>query len=140
MADLLYEDLSYGIVGAALEVHRLLGPGFLEAVYEQALAHEFGLRGIPFERQVSLLVMYKEISVGDYRADFVIDGKIILEIKAASAMSPAHEAQAHHYLAVTGLRLALLFNFGPNPSKSNVTSARYFSVNPCNPWRVIKFP
>ena len=112
MADLLYEDLSYAIVGAALEVHRLLGPGFLEAVYEQALAHELGLRGIPFERQVSLLVMYKQISVGEYRADFVIDGRIILEIKAASAMNTAHEAQAHHYLAVTGLRLALLFNFG----------------------------
>jgi GxxExxY protein len=112
MAALLYGDLSYKIVGAALEVHRFLGPGFLEAVYEQALAHEFGLREIPFERQVSLLVMYKEIRVGDYRADFVIDRKIILEIKAALATSPAHEAQAHHYLVATGLRLALLFNFG----------------------------
>lgn len=112
MAALLYEDLSYVIVGAALEVHRLLGPGFLEAVYEQALAHELGLREIPFERQVCLLVMYKEIRVGEYRADFVIDGKIILAIKAALAMSAAHEAQAHHYLAATGHRLALLFNFG----------------------------
>lgn len=112
MVEILYEELSYVTIGAALEVHRILGPGFLEAVYEQALAYELALRKIPFERQVSLQVMYKEIRVGEYRADFVIDGRIVLEIKAASALGPAHEAQAHHYLAATGLRLAILFNFG----------------------------
>jgi GxxExxY protein len=99
-------------VGAAIKVHRVLGPGFLEAVYEQALAHELAMRQIPFERQVPLVVTYKEIRVGEYRADFVIDGKIVLEIKAASALTGAHESQAHHYLAATGLRLAILFNFG----------------------------
>ncbi len=108
----MYKELSYVTVGGALEVHRLLGPGFLEAVYEQALAHELALRRIPFERQVSLLVMYKDTPAGEYRADFLIDGKIILEIKAASALTQAHEAQAHHYLTATGLRLAILLNFG----------------------------
>jgi GxxExxY protein len=99
-------------VGAAMEVHRTLGPGFLEAVYEAALAHEFTLRGIPFERQKELPVYYKGQLVGHYVADFVIDGQIILELKAVSALTKAHEAQAHNYLAATGLRLAILINFG----------------------------
>ena len=112
MALILYKELSYKAVGAALEVHRLLGPGFLETVYERALAHELALNGIKFERQTSIMVSYKDILVGEFRADFVLDSSIILEIKAASALSSAHEAQAHHYLAATGLRLAILFNFG----------------------------
>ena len=112
MQKILYEKLSFDTVGAAMEVHRVLGPGFLEAVYEQALSHELTLRGIPFERQVSIRVPYKEIQAGDYRADFVIDGKIVLEIKAVSSLILAHEAQGHNYLAATGLRLAILFNFG----------------------------
>jgi len=108
----LYEDLSYLILGAALEVHRVLGPGFLESVYEQALAHELGLRQICFERQVSIKVAYKEIQIGEYRADFVIDRRIVLEIKAVSGLVRAHESQAHHYLAATSIRLAILLNFG----------------------------
>lgn len=111
---MLYEELSFAIVGAALEVHRVLGRGFLEAVYEEALAHEFSLRHIPYERQVPLPVTYKEKRIGEYRADFVIDGKIVIEIKASSALISAHEAQAQHYLAATSLRLAILFNFGAN--------------------------
>jgi GxxExxY protein len=112
MTEVLHQELSYRTVGAAVEVHCLLGPGFLETIYEQALAHELALRKIPFERQVKLAVMYKELCVGEYRADFVIDGKIILEIKAGSALLPAHSAQALHYLAATGCRLAILLNFG----------------------------
>ncbi len=112
METLLYEDLSYATVGAALEVHRTLGPGFLEVVYERALDHELTIRKIPFERQISLLVKYKDLSIGRFRVDFVVDGKIILEIKAASTICPAFISQAHHYLAATGLRLAILLNFG----------------------------
>jgi GxxExxY protein len=112
MADILFKELSYAVVGAAMEVHRVLGAGFLEAVYEAALGHEFGLRAIPFECQKRLPVTYKGRLVGEYVADFVIDGKIILELKAISRLGPAHEAQAHHYLAATGLRLAILLNFG----------------------------
>jgi GxxExxY protein len=109
---LLFKELCYKTVGAAQEVHRTLGPGFLESVYEHALAQEFALRQIPFERQAPLSVMYKQTCVGDFRADFVVDGKIILEIKATTGLVPAHEAQALHYLAMTGFRLALLINFG----------------------------
>jgi GxxExxY protein len=99
-------------VGAAMEVHRTLGPGFLEAVYEEALAYELGLRGIPFERQKRLPVQYKGQLVGEYVADLIVDDEIILELKAVSKITAAHEAQAHNYLAATGLRLAIVLNFG----------------------------
>jgi GxxExxY protein len=112
MAKILYKDLSYAIVGAAMEVHRILGPGFLEAVYQAALAHELALRGIRFEQFKRLPVMYKEILVGDYVADFVVEDKVILEIKAVSELHPKHEAQAINYLTATGFRLAILLNFG----------------------------
>ena len=112
MAEIIYKELSYAIIGAAMEVHRILGPGFLEAVYQAALAHELTLRGIRFEQFKKLPVYYKGILVGEYEADFVIEGKIILEIKAVSKLHPRHEAQAHHYLAATGLHLAILLNFG----------------------------
>ena len=89
-------------------------------MYEAVLAHELTLRGIPFERQKELPVYYKGKLVGQYVADsstklrtcFVIDEQIILELKAVSALTKAHEAQAHNYLAATGLRLAILLNFG----------------------------
>ena len=112
MTKILFKELSYKIIGAAMEVHRVLGPGFLEAVYEAALAHELTLRGIPFERQKKLPVTYKSQPVGYYVADFVIDGQIVLELKAVSTLTKMHEAQAHNYLAATGLRLAILLNFG----------------------------
>ena len=112
MPDILYKELSYAIVGAAIEVHSTLGPGFLEAVYQKALEHELTLRGIPFEPQKRLTVTYKNQDVGDYLADIVVDGQIILELKALTALHIAHAAQAHHYLTATGLRLAILLNFG----------------------------
>ncbi len=112
MTDILYEELSYSVVGAAFEVHKILGPGFLEGTYELALARELNLRHIPFERQAALTVEYKEERVGEYRADFVIDRKMILEIKSCLTLTPAHTAQAINYLAATGFRLAILLNFG----------------------------
>ncbi len=112
MPEILFSALSYAIIGAAMEVHRILGPGFLEAVYQAALEHELTLRGIPFEAQKRLAVVYKDQIIGEYIADLVIDGKIILELKAVSKFTPTHEAQAHHYLAATGLHLAILLNFG----------------------------
>jgi GxxExxY protein len=112
MAEIVLKELSYAIVGAAMEVHRILGPGFLEAVYEEALAHELDLRDIPFQKQQRLPVHYKGRAVGDYVADLVVDDRIILELKAVSKLTPVHEAQAHNYLAATGLRLAILLNFG----------------------------
>ena len=95
-----------------MEVHRILGPGFLEAVYQAALAHELSLRSIASEQYVKLPVSYKGQPIGNYEADFVIKGQIILELKAVSAISKAHESQAHHYLAATGLKLAIILNFG----------------------------
>ena len=112
MTELIFQELTYAINGAAMEVHRILGPGFLEAVYQLALEHELTLRGIPFEPRKELPVAYKGQAVGLYIADIVVDGKIILELKAMSALNKAHEAQAHNYLAATGLRLAILINFG----------------------------
>ena len=112
MSQILYKDLSYAVVGAAMEVHRVLGPGFLEAVYQRALAHELAQRGIRFEQFRRLPVHYKGVLVGDYEADFVVEDKIILEIKAVSRLHARHEAQAINYLTATGFRLAILLNFG----------------------------
>ena len=112
MNEILFKELSFAIVGAAMEVHRQLGLGFLEAVYQKALAYELTLRGIPFEEQKVLSVCYKGQLVGEYKADFVVDGKIILELKSVSAINNAHMAQARNYLAATGLHLAILINFG----------------------------
>lgn len=114
MTEILYKDLSYAIVGAAMEVHRQLGPGYLEKVYHNALAHENHLRDIAFEAWKKLPVLYKGVIVGDYEVDFIVAGLIVVEIKAVSAFHPRHEAQAINYLAATGLRLALLLNFGAN--------------------------
>jgi GxxExxY protein len=112
MAEIIYKELSYAIVGAAMEVHNILGPGFLEKVYQEALAHEFSLRGIAFEPQKPLPVYYKGVLVGDYQANFVVEDSVIVEIKALAALATAHAAQTRNYLAATGFRLAILCNFG----------------------------
>ena len=111
-AEILYEELPGTVIGAAMEAYKLLGSGFLESVYEHALALELTERHIPFERQAPIPVMYKQAQVGEYRADFLVDGQIILEIKATAALIAEHPAQALHYLTATGLRLAPLLNFG----------------------------
>ena len=111
MAELLYKESTFAVIGAAMEVHKVLGPGFLEAVYQAALERELTLRGILFESKLRLPVTYKDIVVGLYEADLVIDHKFIVEIKAISKFNASHQAQAMHYLAATGLRLALLLNF-----------------------------
>jgi GxxExxY protein len=112
MVELLYKELTFTLIGAAMEVHKILGPGFLEAVYQGALERELTLRRIPFERKVRLSVTYKDTIIGVYEADLVIDKKLIVEIKAVSKFNASHQAQAMHYLAATGFRLALLLNFG----------------------------
>jgi len=112
VAEVLYKELSYAIVGGAMAVHRELGAAFLEQVYESALAHEFDLRGIAYERQPQLPVFYKERQVGWFKPDFIVDEKIILELKAVKAINEIHEAQAHNYLAASGLHLAIILNFG----------------------------
>ncbi len=95
-----------------MEVHNILGSGFLEAVYQVALEKELKLRKIPFEHKVKLPISYKGELIGEYEADLVVDGKIVVELKSVSRFSSAHEAQAIHYLTATGMQLALLINFG----------------------------
>ncbi len=112
MSKLLYGKLTYAIIGAAMEVHNNLGPGFLEVVYQKAFAHEMSLRKIAFREQTRLPLIYKNLLVGEYIADYTVEEKLIIEIKAVSRLNSAHQAQAMHYLASTGYRLALLINFG----------------------------
>jgi len=112
MSEILYKELSYEIIGAAMEVHKVLGSGFLEAVYRKALIYELELRGILVEEEKVLPVYYKDQLIGQYQADIVVDGQIILELKAISVISKAHEAQAMHYLTATNLKLAIIINFG----------------------------
>ncbi len=112
MSKLLHADLTYAIIGAAMEVHTILRPGFLESVYESALAHEFDLRTIPYQRQTQLEVTYKNHIAGDFRADFLVDGKIVVELKATKALTEIDEAQLINYLKGTGYQVGLLLNFG----------------------------
>jgi GxxExxY protein len=112
MTEIIYKELSFKIIGAAMEVHGILGPGFLESVYQAALEKELSLRSIPFHHQVELSVSYKGDLVGVYKADLVVDRKIIVEIKGISKLNASHSAKALHYLAATSLELAILINFG----------------------------
>lgn len=105
------EQLAYDTIGAALEVHRQLGPGFLESVYENAMAVELGARAIPFERQVPATVEYKDIDVGEGRLDLLVGDRLIVELKAVDSFRPIHEAQIMSYLEMTDLPLGLLLNF-----------------------------
>jgi GxxExxY protein len=105
-------DLTEEIIGAAIEVHRALGPGLLESAYEECLAYELALRQIPFERQKPVALAYKGAAVDvGFRADLVVAGRVLLELKAVDALQPIHDAQVLTYLKLTGLRLALLMNF-----------------------------
>jgi GxxExxY protein len=109
---ILYEDLSDEVISAAIEVHRALGPGLLESAYCQCLRHELELRAIPFRYEVDLPVVYKgvELECG-YRMDFVVDEKIVLELKAVETILPIHEAQLLTYMRLSGFRVGLILNF-----------------------------
>lgn len=95
-----------------MAVHTELGNGFLEKVYENALAVELRLRVINFEEQVPILVTYKGQNVGTYFADMIVDGSVLCELKALDLLTPVHESQILHYLKATGLKIGLLLNFG----------------------------
>ena len=112
MSRLLYADLTYQIIGAAMEVHQVLGGGYLEQVYEGALAHELSLLGLQVERQRKLPVQYKGVEVGFYIADLVVEEKVIIEVKAINNLNKANEAQLINYITTTGFRVGLLLNFG----------------------------
>jgi GxxExxY protein len=111
--NLLYKSECYRIIGSAMAVHRELGPGFLEAVYQEALEIEFLLQKIPYLAQSPVEIMYKGMLLKkQYVADFVCYEKIIVELKALSELVSEHEAQILNYLKATGLKLGILINFG----------------------------
>ena len=104
-------DITYAINGAVFEVNRILGPGFLEKVYENALLIELRKGGLKAEAQVPINVSYKENTVGEYIADIVVEDKVIVELKTVENLDKIHEAQLLNYLKATSIRVGLLVNF-----------------------------
>lgn len=125
-ADLLYADVTHAIIGAAMEVHRTLGCGFLEAVYEDALAVEFGIQGLRYEQQKPLCVFYKGQKVRDYVCDFLVEENVLVELKAIKVLTATEESQILNYLKGTGLNVGLLINFGG----SSLKYKRFIKTNP----------
>ena len=114
--EIIYKDEAFAVQGACFEVYKTLGNGFLEAVYQEALAHEFKLQGIQFQEQCELKFQYKGIQLKQsYKPDFICYDKIIVEIKAVSNLAPEHRAQLLNYLKITNMHLGLLVNFGHYP-------------------------
>lgn len=129
------------IIGAAIEVHRTLGPGLLEVVYEECLAIELGLRGVKFDRQVPVPIGYKGHEVpANLRVDFLVDDRVVVELKAVESLLPVHEAQPLTYLRLTDRRVGLLINFNvpvlrrgikrmvnnfPDPSPPRLSGGRF---------------
>lgn len=127
-----YDSLTYEIIGAAMEVHREMGCGFLEPVYGDALAIEFRKRGIPFKREEKIEIHYKGETIDHYYiADFICFDRIIIELKAVNELIAAHDSQVLNYLNATGIEVGLLINFGETCLKHR----RFFntSKNPTNP-------
>ncbi|HWI60263.1 MAG TPA: GxxExxY protein [Symbiobacteriaceae bacterium] len=111
MTELVHGELTEKILGVAFEVHRSLGPGFLESVYEEAMAVELGQCQIPFKRQVDVPVHYKSVLVGGHRLDLIVSGLVVVELKAVRELADIHTAIALSYLKATKLSVALLLNF-----------------------------
>ena len=106
------DELTEKIIGAAIEVHRILGPGLLESIYEEALAIELELRGIPFQRQVEIDVHYKGHAIKGQRLDLLIGGQVVVELKSVANLPDVAMAQVLSYLKASGLKRGLLLNFG----------------------------
>jgi GxxExxY protein len=107
-----FEELSGQVIGCAIEVHRELGPGLLESSYEKCLAHELSKAGIPFETQVAIPVLYKGVTIDcGYRADLLVDKKVLVELKSAEKIERLHEAQLLTYMRLAGVQVGLLINF-----------------------------
>jgi GxxExxY protein len=113
------EQLAKQIIGAAIEVHRELGPGFIEFIYEQAMLYELSTAGIVVEKQKKILVPYKRVQLAGQRLDLIVGGPIILELKTVEQFAPIHSAQILSNLKATGLRLGLLINFKAPTIKGN---------------------
>ncbi len=107
-----HEELTRRIIGCAMTVHRALGPGFLESVYQRALCHELEKAGLPFECEKPVVVRYDGVEVGVFSADLLVEGVVLVENKAHRTLAPVHEVQLVNYLTATGIEIGLLLNFG----------------------------
>lgn len=118
MEDYILKDETFKIIGACMEVHKRLGNGFLEGVYQEALEKEFELQNIPYEREKKISISYKNMVLDKhYFADFICYNQIIVELKALSSLTSDHEAQIINYLKATGYKIGLLVNFGERSLK-----------------------
>ena len=109
---LVEKELTGQIIAAAIEVHRALGPGLLESVYQACLAHELSIRQLGYEQEKPLAIDYKGLRIdGGYRLDFIVADKVVIELKAVDVLLPVHEAQLLTYLKLTGCKVGLLINF-----------------------------
>lgn len=106
------QELTEKIIGCAMKVHSTLGPGFLESVYQKALAHQLGKAGLKVQCEKLITVNYDGIVVGDFSADMLVDDRVMLELKAILSLAPAHEVQLINYLTATSIEIGLLLNFG----------------------------
>jgi len=105
------DKVTEAVIGAAIEVHRTLGPGFLESIYEEALCVELSLRGVKFARQAPVGVDYKGRRIGESRLDLLVEGSVVVELKTVDALAQIHTAQVISYLKATGCRIGLIINF-----------------------------
>lgn len=118
---LQFDELSKRVIGCAIEVHRELGPGLLESAYEQCLAHELALQRIPFAAQINMPVQYKGLQIDcGYRIDLLVDGALIVELKAVTEIIPIHEAQILTYLKLAKISTGLLINFNVRLLKDGI--------------------
>jgi GxxExxY protein len=109
------EDLSQEIIGAAIEVHRSLGPGFLESLYEEALCIELDNLRIPYERQKTLEIRYLNHKIGEHRLDLLVDGRLVVELKAIQSLDPIHFSTVRSYMKALGLESGIIINFSSMP-------------------------
>jgi GxxExxY protein len=112
LGEILHKQLSFDLVGMAQKVHRVLGPGFPESVYRRALCYEIAKAQVPFETEKKIEVWYEDHLCGEFRTDLIVDGKLVLELKAVDALCDAHVSQVLTYLKATALHLGILLNFG----------------------------
>jgi GxxExxY protein len=119
------DELAHAVIGAAIEVHRRLGPGFLESVYEEALCVELEDRQVPFERQKEISVLYKDRQIGQQRIDLLVGESLIVELKAIETLAEIHKAQVISYLKATQLSLGLLINFNVPILKNGIQRIVY---------------
>ena len=115
-----HDPLTHAIIGHAIEVHRHLGPGLLEATYEEALSIELTIAGLSYARQIGVPVLYKGHLIGEHRPDLVVEGKVVVEIKSVERLSPVHQAQTLAYMRVLHMPVGLLLNFNSDVLRTNV--------------------